>query len=73
MTDHRAIHSPEYQTGMHLPKRRPNCFTSVDNGRACGNCYDPFLHQIHLAHNPLCEGCAAGQIAARGFYQDRGL
>ena len=29
-SDHRAIHSPEYQTGMHLnTKDRPACWTTV--------------------------------------------
>lgn len=28
MMDHRKLHSPEYQTGMHINRARPACFVA---------------------------------------------
>lgn len=30
LTGDRAIHSPQYQIGMHIPHRKPACFTETD-------------------------------------------
>lgn len=73
MTD-RAIHAPEHQTGMHLPKARPACWTDDepvseraavfwDRGRACGAAQDPRAWAITLHHTPTCYGCARARRA----------
>lgn len=64
MTDHRIVHAPEFQTGMHRMFARPMCYREQDDGWACACCATPELHAIHIDHTPGCTLCARGQRAA---------
>ena len=72
MTDHRAIHSPEMQTGMHRALARPACFAATDNGHACAACFTPEQQQDLLRHSEGCELCVSGQLAAALYYAGGG-
>lgn len=78
----RAIHSPEYQTGMHIHRDEPACFTPngvgtspralnfYDQGRSCGCASTEEQWMITLAHTPGCLGCAR---AFRALMIEQGL
>jgi hypothetical protein len=64
MNDHRIIHAPEYQRGMHKATARPGCYRTIDDGVACACCTTPEQQQTLLEHTPGCELCARGQRSA---------
>jgi hypothetical protein len=66
MNNHRATHSPEFQTGMNIHRAKPSCWTDTatprapgfhDHGRACGAAMTPVVWQVTLRHTPGCFGC----------------
>jgi hypothetical protein len=70
---HNKIHSAEHQTGMHVMRGRPACWTEEatprapgfwDDGKACGAAMTPAVWQVTLRHTP---GCALCQRAARAL------
>jgi hypothetical protein len=72
MADHRKIHSPQHQTGMHLMKGRPACWATEAvakapgfylDGKYCGSAMSFELWATALAHTPECLGCRRGRPA----------
>lgn len=68
MTDHREIHSPDMQRGMHVPTFRPACY-AVDNPPwPCAAAETPDLWAALTAHTPGCEGCAKSRWAQDEYW-----
>ena len=73
MTDHRAIHSRDFQRGMNLHREKPACWTLTieakaprffDQGRSCGAALTEALWLDTLRHTPGCADCWRAARAA---------
>lgn len=66
MDDHRRLHSPQYQTGMHRALARPACYVA-EGGPVpwpCGAAETPDLWAVLTTHSPSCSGCAKSRLAS---------
>lgn len=69
---HRRIHAPEYQTGMHIHRGRPACFSDRreplagkpfwEEGAICGGALSRETWFALISHTPACLGCARGRM-----------
>jgi hypothetical protein len=71
MRDHRGIHAPEHQRGMHVHAERPACFSDQRlpkagapfwlEGAVCGCAMTMQTWLSLLSTTPLCRGCERGR------------